>query len=176
MRATSPHALIADQLACFQAFRSPRYLHVELRRKGHRIGLSTLDRHLQRLADTGAADVIHTDDGKAVHRCCDNPTYHHPLGCHRCACTEQVEGPEIEAWADRVGQQGLAARGIGSVRLPVHVGAAIRWTLAVLEPGAAVILDASSGSTLAVFGLTESLSSHRGGRNHGDERIVTHPT
>ena len=102
LRATRQRALIAEQLARAQGFRGAQDLHLELRRQGHRIGLSTVYRHLQRLADAGVVDVIHTADGGTVYRRCDTHTHHHHLVCRGCGQTQEVEGPEIEAWADRV--------------------------------------------------------------------------
>lgn len=102
LRATRQRALIADQLARFQGFHSAQDLHIELRRQGHRIGLSTVYRHLLRLADAGAVDVVHTADGETVYRHCDTQAHHHHLVCRHCGQTQEVEGPEIEAWAGRV--------------------------------------------------------------------------
>lgn len=101
LRATRQRALIADQLARSQGFHGAQDLHIELRRQGHRIGLSTVYRHLQRLADAGVVDVVHTADGETVYRRCDTHAHHHHLVCRRCRRTQEVEGPEIEAWAGR---------------------------------------------------------------------------
>jgi Fur family ferric uptake transcriptional regulator len=102
LRATRQRTLIAEQLTRSQGFHSAQDLHIELRRQGHRIGLSTVYRHLQRLAEVGAVDVVHTGDGETVYRRCDTHTHHHHLVCRSCGQTQEVEGPEIEAWADRV--------------------------------------------------------------------------
>jgi Fur family ferric uptake transcriptional regulator len=102
LRATRQRALIADQLARSQGFHGAQDLHIELRRQGHRIGLSTVYRHLQRLADAGVVDVVHTADGETVYRHCGTHAHHHHLVCRHCGQTQEVEGPEIEAWAGRV--------------------------------------------------------------------------
>jgi len=62
-------------------------------------------RHLQSLADAGEVDVLRTDSGESVYRRCASDEHHHHLVCRACGRTVEVAGPEVEAWADRVGQE-----------------------------------------------------------------------
>jgi len=91
-------------------FRTAQDLFAELRRRGDRIGLTTVYRHLATLAEQGSADVVHTADGESQYRLCGVPAgagpatqdHHHHLVCRECGRSVEVSGPEVEAWADRV--------------------------------------------------------------------------
>lgn len=91
-------------------FRTAQDLFAELRRRGDRIGLTTVYRHLATLAEQGSADVVHTADGESQYRLCGVPAgagepagdHHHHLVCRQCGRSVEVSGPEVEAWAERV--------------------------------------------------------------------------
>jgi Fur family ferric uptake transcriptional regulator len=90
-------------------FRTAQDLFAELRRRGDRIGLTTVYRHLALLAEQGSADVVHTADGESQYRLCGVPAgepatdhHHHHLVCRQCGRSVEVSGPEVEAWAERV--------------------------------------------------------------------------
>ncbi len=65
------------------------------------MGLSTVYRAVQALADDGELDSIRTDTGEALYRRCST-SHHHHLVCRSCGRTVEVEGPAVERWADRV--------------------------------------------------------------------------
>ena len=54
-----------------------------MRADGAKIGLTTVYRALQALADTGQVDVLRTDDGESVYRACASGDHHHHLVCRR---------------------------------------------------------------------------------------------
>ena len=91
-------------------FRTAQDLFAELRRRGDRIGLTTVYRHLSTLAEQGSADVVHTADGESQYRLCGVPSagasptdaHHHHVVCRECGRSVEVSGPEVEAWAERV--------------------------------------------------------------------------
>ena len=77
-------------------------------RAGDPVGLSTVYRAVQSLADDGELDSIRTDTGEALYRRC-SPQHHHHLVCRGCGLTVEVAGPAVERWADRVaGEHGFA--------------------------------------------------------------------
>ena len=76
-------------------------IHEELRRRGEGIGLTTVYRTLQALAEAGEIDVLRTAAGEASYRRCSD-THHHHLVCRRCGRTVEVEGPAVEHWAEKV--------------------------------------------------------------------------
>jgi Fur family ferric uptake transcriptional regulator len=100
-RTTRQGAAVTAALAAAGGFRSAQDLHAELRGAGERIGLTTVYRHLQGLAGAGAVDVLRGPDGEAVYRRCASERHHHHLVCRRCGRAVEVDGPEVEAWAER---------------------------------------------------------------------------
>ncbi|RZS29636.1 Fur family zinc uptake regulator [Herbihabitans rhizosphaerae] len=101
IRATKQRAAVANLLEQVEDFRSAQELHEELRNRGEGIGLTTVYRTLQSLADAGEIDVLRTDSGEAIYRRCSSHHHHH-LVCRSCGYTVEVEGPAVERWADRV--------------------------------------------------------------------------
>ena len=101
-RATRQRTAVADVLARVDGFRSAQDLHDLLRHEGASVGLTTVYRHLQALAEAGQVDVLRTDEGEAVYRRCPTESHHHHLVCRSCGRSVDVEGPEVEAWASAV--------------------------------------------------------------------------
>lgn len=102
---TRQRSAIRSALERSDGFRSAQDLHVDLRRTGDRVGLTTVYRHLQALAETGEVDVLRTDDGEAVYRRCATDDHHHHLVCRGCGRTVEVDGPEVESWAAAVARR-----------------------------------------------------------------------
>ena len=100
-RPTRQRRAVAACLGSFDDFRSAQDIHDLLRRNGENVGLSTVYRTLQALADSGEVDVLRTEDGEAIYRRCST-THHHHLVCRVCGRTVEVEGPAVERWADTV--------------------------------------------------------------------------
>jgi Fur family transcriptional regulator, ferric uptake regulator len=82
-------------------FRSAQELHSQLRATGDRIGLTTVYRALQALADAGEIDVTRLPNGEQAFRRCST-VHHHHLMCRNCARTVEIEGPAVEAWTQKV--------------------------------------------------------------------------
>ncbi|MBP2474070.1 Fur family ferric uptake transcriptional regulator [Crossiella equi] len=101
LRATRQRAAVSKLLDQVDEFRSAQEIHEELRRRGEGIGLTTVYRTLQSLAEVGELDVLRTDSGEAIYRRCSQHHHHH-LVCRRCGRTVEVEGPDVEKWTDRV--------------------------------------------------------------------------
>jgi Fur family ferric uptake transcriptional regulator len=106
-RPTRQRRAVAECLGSFDDFRSAQDIHDLLRRNGQNVGLSTVYRTLQALADGGEVDVLRTEDGEAIYRRCST-SHHHHLVCRVCGRTVEVEGPTVERWADTVaGEHGF---------------------------------------------------------------------
>jgi len=102
VRTTRQRTAVADLLSRMDGFRSAQDLHDLLRHEGASIGLTTVYRHLQALAEAGQVDVLRTGDGEAVYRRCPTDVHHHHLVCRDCGRSVEVEGPEVETWASAV--------------------------------------------------------------------------
>jgi Fur family transcriptional regulator, ferric uptake regulator len=100
-RSTRQRVAVAGLLEEIEDFRSAQELHEELRSRGEDIGLTTVYRTLQSLADAGEIDVLRIDSGEAVYRRCSR-NHHHHLVCRVCGRTVEVDGPTVERWATKV--------------------------------------------------------------------------
>jgi Fur family ferric uptake transcriptional regulator len=106
-RPTRQRRAVVSALQGFEDFRSAQDIHDLLRRNGDNVGLSTVYRTLQALADGGEVDVLRSGDGEAVYRRCST-SHHHHLVCRSCGRTVEIEGPAVERWAGRVaGEHGF---------------------------------------------------------------------
>lgn len=85
-------------------FMSAQQLHDLLRHQGESVGLTTVYRSLQGLAEAGEVDLLVTDDGETVYRRC-SPDHHHHLVCRSCGRTVEITGPAVETWADAVARE-----------------------------------------------------------------------
>ena len=102
-RVTRQRVAIADVLAQTDEFRSAQQLHEALRDGGDAIGLATVYRTLQALADQGDVDVLRAPDGEVLYRQCERREHHHHLVCRSCGRTVEIDGPSVEAWAEQIG-------------------------------------------------------------------------
>ena len=97
LRPTRQRKAVVEALASFADFRSAQEIHDLLGRRGETVGLATVYRTLQRLAEAGEVDLLRTEDGEAIYRRCSD-THHHHLVCRSCGATVEVEGPAVERW------------------------------------------------------------------------------
>ncbi|MEU4325644.1 Fur family transcriptional regulator [Nonomuraea dietziae] len=102
---TNRRDAVHDTLRRSEGFRSAQDVYAEMRSDGAKIGLTTVYRALQALADGGKVDVLRTDDGESVYRACASGDHHHHLVCRRCGRTVEVAGPDVERWAEAVGAE-----------------------------------------------------------------------
>jgi Fur family ferric uptake transcriptional regulator len=96
---------VTRALGAADGFQSAQALHDTMRHAGVSVGLTTVYRHLQALADAGEVDVLRTDDGEAVYRRCVAESHHHHLVCRSCGTTVEVTGPAVETWAEQVARK-----------------------------------------------------------------------
>jgi len=104
IRPTRQRAAVSAALDSINDFRSAQELHDLLKQRGQAVGLATVYRTLQALAEAGEVDVLRTDEGEAIYRRCSSGHHHH-LVCRECGRTVEVEGPAVERWAASVARQ-----------------------------------------------------------------------
>ena len=100
VRSTRQRAAVVALLDELDDFRSAQEIHDLLRHRGERVGLTTVYRSLQLLADARDVDVLRTADGETAYRQCSRGHHHH-LVCRGCGRTVEVDGPAVERWAER---------------------------------------------------------------------------
>ncbi|WP_018177429.1 Fur family transcriptional regulator [Jongsikchunia kroppenstedtii] len=115
-RTTKQRTAIAEMLAASDEFQSAQELHDRLKADGQSIGLTTVYRNLQALADADQVDVLVTDSGESRYRRCSSGHHHH-LVCRDCGTTVEVQADTVETWAAEVAQ----ANGFDQVSHTVEV-------------------------------------------------------
>ena len=95
-RPTRQRRAVAACLGRFDDFRSAQEIHELLKGADENVGLSTVYRTLQALADAGEVDVLRAEDGETRYRRCDRAEHHHHLVCRACGRTVEVEGAPVE--------------------------------------------------------------------------------
>jgi len=99
-RNTRQRAQVLRLLDGAAGFRSAQQLHADLRADGSSVGLTTVYRTLQLLADAGEVDQMRLPGGEQMYRRCGRDRHHHHLVCRICGKAVDVEGPAVERWAD----------------------------------------------------------------------------
>ncbi len=101
-RTTRQGRAIVGALRASPSFRSAQEIHTALRANGQKIGLTTVYRHLQRLVDDGAVDVLRQPEGEVVYRYCRSDEHHHHIVCRVCGRSAETDCPELSGWADHL--------------------------------------------------------------------------
>ena len=104
-RATRQGAAVQAALDAAADFCTAQELHARLRAAGERVGLTTVYRHLQRLADDGEVDTVRAHSGELAYRRCGDRGHHHHLVCRSCGRTVEVDGPAVESWLHKVAER-----------------------------------------------------------------------
>lgn len=98
MRPTRQRRAITQVLADSDDFRSAQEIHDALKSAGDKVGLATVYRTLQAMADSGDVDVLASAAGETTYRRC-SPEHHHHLVCRVCGRTVEITAPAVERWA-----------------------------------------------------------------------------
>ncbi|WP_028709390.1 Fur family transcriptional regulator [Propionicicella superfundia] len=101
LRRTRQRAALATLLAGSSEFKTAQDLHGELMAAGEQVGIATVYRTLQLMADAGELDAIRTADGHAAYRSCST-RHHHHLICRDCGKTVEIQAPDFETWAGEI--------------------------------------------------------------------------
>jgi Fur family ferric uptake transcriptional regulator len=100
-RVTRQRIAVSALLREVDEFRSAQELHRLLSERGERVGLTTVYRTLQSLADAGEIDVMRIVTGEHLYRRCGQVhRHHHHLVCRDCGRTVEIDGPPVERWID----------------------------------------------------------------------------
>lgn len=110
LRPTRQRLAVLEVLASLEDFRSAQDIHALLGERGEAVGLATVYRTLQLLADHEEIDRLVDEGGEAIYRACSH-THHHLLRCRGCDLAVEVDGPVVERWARAV----AAEHGFGDV-------------------------------------------------------------
>lgn len=103
-RQTRQRTLIREFLAGGDEFRTAQQVHAELAGHGHKVGLATVYRTLQAMAEGDELDQVRSPEGDMTYRACSSGHHHH-LICRNCGRAVEIEAAAVEAWAAQVAAQ-----------------------------------------------------------------------
>ena len=101
-RMTTQRPAVLDELPRVSDFRSAQQIFEDLHSQGQRVGLATVYRSLQGLAEDGRVDTLRSTEGEVLYRSCASDHHHHHLVCRECGFTEEIEQSQIESWVSAV--------------------------------------------------------------------------
>ena len=99
-RRTEQRQAIVDALKRSDRAVTAQELHAEL----HGVGLATVYRNLQRLAEEGDADTLRRDSGELAFLLCEGGHHHH-LSCRVCGRVERIQDCRLDDWARSVAEE-----------------------------------------------------------------------
>jgi Fur family transcriptional regulator, ferric uptake regulator len=104
-KATRQREAISQIMDDLETFVSAQELHALLRHHGAAVGLTTVYRNLQAMAERGEVDVVRRSDGESVFRKCDTSEHHHHLVCRNCGYSVEIENDDLERWTQRAAKR-----------------------------------------------------------------------
>ncbi|MDQ3659562.1 MAG: transcriptional repressor [Actinomycetota bacterium] len=102
---TRQRAALARMMDDLESFLSAQEIHARLRESGAAVGLTTVYRNLQTMAERGEVDVVRRGDGEALFRKCETREHHHHIICRSCGFSVEIENDDVERWALRAARR-----------------------------------------------------------------------
>lgn len=104
-RNTRQRTAVIELMQNLDSFASAKAIHQKLDDQDANVGLTTVYRTLQSLAEVEAVDVLHMSSGETLYRACQTDAHHHHLVCTECGATEEIDGGPVETWAKKIAQE-----------------------------------------------------------------------
>ncbi|MGD8214592.1 Fur family transcriptional regulator [Aestuariimicrobium sp. Y1814] len=105
IRQTRQRSAIRALFTGSDEFRTAQQVHSELAAAGDKVGLATVYRTLQTMADAEELDAVRSPEGEMTYRACSSGSHHHHLICRNCGKAVEIEATAVEAWAAQVAAQ-----------------------------------------------------------------------
>ena len=102
--AIKTNSTVLTSLSALTKFSSAQEVYSHLLKTKNNIGLSTVYRTLQKLADTEEVDFIRRPDGEGVYKVCV-PNHHHHLLCANCGASVEFQSEKFEKLLDSISSQ-----------------------------------------------------------------------
>lgn len=104
-RQTRQRSAVRTLLSDGDEFQTAQQVHQALQQQGDKVGLATVYRTLQTMAETGDLDAVRNGDGEMTYRSCITKGHHHHLICRNCGKAVEIEARAVESWASEVALQ-----------------------------------------------------------------------
>lgn len=102
---TKQRRAVLAELDRHSGFRSAQQVHDDLMGVGASVGLATVYRNLQALADSRQVDTLRSEAGETLYRRCTEERHHHHLVCRRCGTVAEIAPPMVEDWVNDVADE-----------------------------------------------------------------------
>ena len=103
LRSTRQRATVLAELLAEPDDVTAQQLHERLRARGERLGLATVYRTLDLLAEEGVVDALSHRPGELCYRLCGEGHHHH-LTCSSCHQVVELDECELEPWLERISE------------------------------------------------------------------------
>lgn len=104
VRQTRQRAAIRELFRSSDEFRTAQQVHTDLANAGAKVGLATVYRTLQTMAEADELDAVRSPEGEMSYRACSSGHHHH-LICRNCGTAVEIDSAAVEAWAAQVASQ-----------------------------------------------------------------------
>lgn len=104
-RTTRQRTAVTALLAKQDGFRTAQQIYDALREAGESVGLTTVYRTLQGMAEAGDVDVVRTIEGEMSYKRCVTETHHHHLVCNVCLKSVDIDGDSAGALAEKLAKE-----------------------------------------------------------------------
>ena len=94
-------AAVLKALGNLNAFSSAQEVYSEILKDKSSIGLTTVYRALQKLADAKEIDFVRREDGEGTYKLCSD-THHHHLLCEKCGKSVEFSSSKFEKLLDSI--------------------------------------------------------------------------
>ncbi len=104
-RMTKQRTAVFEELHRHDGFRSAQQVHEDLQKAGQRVGLATVYRNLQALAESSRIDTLRSEGGEILYRRCVDQAHHHHLVCRSCGYVQEIAPTAVEDWVGEVARE-----------------------------------------------------------------------
>ena len=104
VRQTRQRAAIRALFTNSDEFRTAQQVHTDLIDAVDKVGLATVYRTLQTMAEAAELDAVRSPEGEMTYRACSSGHHHH-LICRNCGTAVEIEATAVESWAAKVASQ-----------------------------------------------------------------------
>ncbi|MBC7460469.1 MAG: transcriptional repressor [Thermoleophilia bacterium] len=116
LRVTAQRITVLDAMIAERDDTTAQVLHEQLRRAHPNLGMATVYRTLNALADAGVLDRLHHEGTSTCFRYCA-PGHHHHLTCRACHAVVELRDCDLASWAQHV----AAAHGFSAAQHAVEL-------------------------------------------------------
>lgn len=102
--ALKTNSTVLTSLSALNKFSSAQEVYSHILRSKKNVGLSTVYRTLQKLADSKDVDFLRRPDGEGVYKICA-PSHHHHLLCANCGASVEFQSEKFEKLLESISKE-----------------------------------------------------------------------